>query len=128
MKTITPDFTKSDDGLIPAIAQDYGTNEILMLAYINEVSWKASLETGYATYWSRSRNKLWKKGESSGNLQKIKEILIDCDNDTIIFKIEQLGGAACHTGHKSCFYRKLCDGKVCVADDIVFDPKEVYKK
>jgi phosphoribosyl-AMP cyclohydrolase len=120
------DFSKSKDGLIPAIAQDYETGEVLMLAYINEESWAKTLETGNATYWTRSRQKLWMKGESSGNVQKIKEILVDCDDDTVVFKIEQLGGAACHTGHRTCFYRKLEGDKLVVQGKPVFDPKEVY--
>jgi phosphoribosyl-AMP cyclohydrolase len=120
------DFSKSADGLIPAIAQDYETGEVLMLAYINEESWQKTLETGNATYWTRSRQKLWMKGESSGNVQKIKEILVDCDDDTVVFKIEQLGGAACHTGHRTCFYRKLEGDELIVQGEPVFDPKEVY--
>lgn len=120
------DFSKSTDGLIPAIAQDYKTGEVLMLAYINEESWAKTLETGNATYWTRSRQKLWMKGESSGNVQKIKEILVDCDDDTVVFKIEQLGGAACHTGHRTCFYRKLEGDELTVQGEPVFDPKEVY--
>ncbi|HJO95629.1 MAG TPA: phosphoribosyl-AMP cyclohydrolase [Victivallales bacterium] len=124
------DFSKSEDGLIPAIAQDWATNEVLMLAYINEEAWNESLKTGNATYWSRSRNKLWKKGESSGNVQEIKEIYFDCDEDTVIFKINQIGGAACHVGYKSCFYRKL-DRRTNEVETIgkpVFDPSEVYNK
>lgn len=120
------DFAKSD-GLIPAIAQDWKTGEILMLAYINEQSWKETLVSGCATYWSRSRNKLWKKGESSGNVQKIKEILVDCDNDTVVFKIEQIGGAACHTGHRSCFFSKVENNELSVVGEKVFNPDEVYK-
>lgn len=120
------DFSKSEDGLIPAIAQDYETGEVLMLAYINEESWAKTLETGNATYWTRSRQKLWMKGESSGNVQKIKEILVDCDDDTVVFKIEQLGGAACHTGHRTCFFRKLEGDELKVQGKPVFDPKEVY--
>ncbi|MBR2363840.1 MAG: phosphoribosyl-AMP cyclohydrolase [Lentisphaeria bacterium] len=91
------DFEKCG-GLIPAIAQDYKTNEVLMVAYINEESWNETLKTGRATYWSRSRQKLWKKGEESGNVQEVKEILVDCDEDTVIFKVNQIGGAACHEG------------------------------
>ena len=120
------DFSKSADGLIPAIAQDYKTGEVLMLAYINRESWEKTLETGNATYWTRSRQKLWMKGESSGNVQKIKEILVDCDNDTVVFKIEQIGGAACHTGHRSCFYRKLVDNELVEQDKPVFNPEDVY--
>lgn len=121
------DFSKSDDGLIPAIAQDYKTGEVLMLAYINEESWAETLKSGYATYWTRSRKKLWKKGESSGNLQEIKEILIDCDDDTVVFKINQIGDAACHTGHRSCFYRKVDGDNVIEVGKKVFNPEDVYK-
>lgn len=121
------DFSKGD-GLIPAIAQDYQTGEVLMLAYINEDSWNETLKTGNATYWTRSRQKLWRKGEESGNVQKVKEILVDCDADTVIFKIDQIGGAACHKGYRSCFYRKLEDGELKIEGERVFDPAEVYKK
>lgn len=121
------DFEKTG-GLIPAIAQDHITGEVLMLAYINEEAWEQTLLTGKATYFSRSRQKLWIKGESSGNVQHIKEILIDCDDDTIIYKVEQVGGAACHTGHKSCFYRKIENGSINVIGEPLFDPEEVYKK
>ena len=100
------DFEKCG-GLIPAIAQDWKTGDVLMLAYINEESWQETLKSGFATYWSRSRSKLWKKGEESGNRQVIKEILVDCDEDTVIFKVDQIGGAACHEGYRSCFLRKL---------------------
>jgi phosphoribosyl-AMP cyclohydrolase len=119
-------FSKSADGLIPAIAQDWKTGEVLMLAYINEESWKLTLETGKATYWTRSRKKLWVKGESSGNVQLVKEILVDCDEDTVVFKIEQIGDAACHEGYRSCFFRKVEDGELKVVGERVFDPKEVY--
>jgi len=121
------DFAKSG-GLVPAIAQDWQTGEVLMLAYINEESWNETLKSGVATYWTRSRQKLWKKGESSGNIQIIKEILIDCDEDTVIFKIEQVGGAACHEGYRSCFFRKLEDGELKVVGERVFDPAKVYNK
>ncbi len=120
------DFEKCG-GLIPAIAQDYKTGEVLMLAYINDVSWEETLKSGYATYWSRSRSKLWKKGEESGNLQVIKEILIDCDEDTVIFKVDQIGGAACHTGHRTCFYRRLNGDRIEMIGEQVFDPESVYK-
>ena len=119
-------FNKSD-GLIPAIVQDAETKDVLMLAYMNRESWAATLKSGKATFWSRSRQKLWLKGESSGHVQIIKNIYIDCDDDTILLQVEQLGGAACHTGHRSCFYRKLEDGKVIVVGEKVFDPKDVYK-
>ncbi|MBR5346937.1 MAG: phosphoribosyl-AMP cyclohydrolase [Deltaproteobacteria bacterium] len=122
------DFSKTADGLIPAIAQDWQTGEVLMLAYINRDSWEKTLATGKATYWSRSRKKFWVKGEESGNIQKIKEILVDCDLDTVIFKVEQVGGAACHEGYHSCFFRKLEDGALRIVGERVFDPAEVYKK
>lgn len=122
------DFKKGD-GLLPAIAQDWKTGDVLMLAYINELSWNETQKSGVATYWSRSRNKLWKKGEESGNTQIIKEILVDCDEDTVIFKVEQVGGAACHEGYRSCFFRKLeKDGELHVVGERVFDPAKVYKK
>jgi phosphoribosyl-AMP cyclohydrolase len=113
-------------GLIPAIAQDHRTGEVLMLAFMNEAAWKATLETGRATYYSRSRSRLWVKGETSGNLQLVKEILIDCDHDTVVLKIEQIGGAACHTGHRSCFHQMVENGAVRTVGQPLFDPKEVY--
>lgn len=122
------DFSKTADGLIPAIAQDWKTGEVLMLAYINEQSWKHTLETGKATYWSRSRKKLWVKGESSGNVQFVKEILVDCDLDTVVFKIEQIGDAACHEGYRSCFFRRVEGDDLVVIGERVFDPADVYKK
>lgn len=121
------DFTKTK-GLIPVIAQDVETNEVLMLAYMNEEAWKATCDTGLATYYSRSRNELWVKGKTSGNVQKVKEIRVDCDNDTVLLKVEQIGRAACHTGHISCFHRIIEDGRAMVIGEPVFDPKEVYKK
>lgn len=120
-------FAKGD-GLLPAIAQDYKTGDVLMLAYINEESWQKTLETGKAHYWSRSRNKLWLKGESSNHIQIIKEILVDCDADTVIFKVEQLGGAACHKGYCSCFFRTVSPEGFELNQKPVFDPQEVYKK
>lgn len=107
-------FSKYPDGLIPTVAQDFQTGEILMLAYVSEESLRRTVATGRATYWSRSRQELWTKGETSGNVQIIKEILIDCDEDAIIFKIEQVGGVACHTGKRTCFYRSLKDGEFVV--------------
>ena len=121
------DFEKCG-GLIPAIAQDHRTGEVLMMAYINEESWQETLKSGYATYYSRSRQQLWKKGESSGHLQVIKEILVDCDCDTVIFKIEQLGAGACHTGHRSCFYRKVAGSELVEVEETVFDADKVYSK
>jgi len=115
------------DGLIPTIVQDFGTGEVLMLAFMNEAAWEETLKTGRATYWSRTRKELWVKGKSSGNVQLIKEIRIDCDDDTILLKVEQVGGAACHTGYRSCFFKKVEDGSVRVVGEKIFDPKEVYK-
>ena len=123
---VEPDFAKGD-GLVPAIVQDAETKEVLMMAYMNNESWKATLQTGKATYWSRSRQKLWLKGEESGHFQLIKDIFIDCDNDTILLRVEQLGKAACHTGYKSCFYRKLSGEDFVVIGEKIFNPKEVYK-
>jgi len=121
------DFEKTG-GLIPAIVQDYETGEVLMLAYINKEAWETTLSTGKATYFSRSRQKLWIKGETSGNMQIVREIRIDCDDDTVIFKVEQIGGAACHKGYRSCFYKKVENGTVEITEERVFDPKEVYHK
>ena len=123
---IEPDFAKGD-GLVPAIAQDAETKEVLMMAYMNSESWRATLQTGKATYWSRSRQKLWLKGEESGHFQLIKDIFIDCDNDTILLQVKQLGEAACHTGYKSCFYRKLSGEDFVIVGEKIFNPKEVYK-
>ena len=119
---------KKTGGLIPAIAQDYATGEILMLAYMNQEAFKATLSSGKATYYSRSRQTLWVKGETSGNVQQVKEIRIDCDNDTVLLKVEQIGGAACHTGHRSCFYKKIENGSIREIGEPVFDPEEVYNK
>ena len=121
------DFAKGG-GLLPAIAQDWKTGDVLMLAYINEEAWNETLKTGNATYWTRSRQKLWRKGEESGNVQKVKEIYVDCDADTVIFKVEQIGGAACHEGYHSCFFRKYENGELKVVGERVFDPAKVYKK
>jgi phosphoribosyl-AMP cyclohydrolase len=124
---ITLDFKKSG-GLIPAIVQDAATGEILMLAYMNQQAFEATLSTGKATYYSRSRQTLWVKGETSGNVQLVKEIRIDCDDDTILLKVEQLGRAACHTGHRSCFHKKVENGSIRITGEPLFAPKEVYNK
>ena len=121
------DFAKSE-GLVPVIAQDWATGEVLMLAYMNREAWERTLATGKVHYWSRSRNRLWLKGESSGHVQLVKEIRVDCDGDTLLIKVEQLGGAACHTGFRSCFYRRLEGGALVVEGERVFDPEEVYGK
>lgn len=121
------DFTKFD-GLLPAIVQDHETLEVLMVAFMNEEAWNATLETGKATYFSRSRSKLWVKGESSGNVQMVREIRVDCDNDTVVLKVEQIGGAACHLGYRSCFFTKIENGEAVIVGEPLFDPNEVYKK
>jgi phosphoribosyl-AMP cyclohydrolase len=122
------DFSKIG-GLVPAIVQDYQSGEVLMLAFMNEAAWQETLVTGKATYYSRSRQELWVKGKTSGNVQIVKEIRIDCDNDTVLLKVEQIGGAACHTGHRSCFYQKIIeDGSVKVIGKPIFNPEEVYGK
>jgi phosphoribosyl-AMP cyclohydrolase len=121
------DFARAG-GLIPAIVQDWKTGDVLMVAYMNAESWAKTLETGKACFWSRSRKKLWLKGETSGNVQRVKEIFLDCDNDAILLKVEQVGGAACHTGYRSCFYRRILNGKTEVIGEPVFDPREVYRE
>ncbi|PIR01382.1 MAG: phosphoribosyl-AMP cyclohydrolase [Nitrospinae bacterium CG11_big_fil_rev_8_21_14_0_20_45_15] len=119
------DFEKMD-GLVPAIIQDAETGKVLMLAYMNSIAWEKTLETGKAWFYSRSRNKQWMKGEESGNVQIVKEIFVDCDDDTVLLKVEQVGKAACHTGYQSCFFRKI-DGEVKVVEERIFDPEKVYK-
>lgn len=121
------DFSKFD-GLLPAIVQDFSTSEVLMVAFMNEEAWNATVKTGKATFWSRSRNKLWVKGESSGHIQIVREIRLDCDNDTVLLKVDQVGGAACHLGYKSCFFRKIENGEAVTMGEPLFNPDEVYKK
>ena len=115
-------------GLIPAIAQDHATGEVLMLAFMNREAWEETLKTGKATYYSRTRDTLWVKGLTSGHIQRVKEIRVDCDNDTVLLKVDQIGGAACHTGYASCFYQQVEDGRLVTVGEPVFDPKEVYKE
>jgi phosphoribosyl-AMP cyclohydrolase len=133
--TLQPKF--GPDGLIPCITTDATTNEVLMFAFMNAESLAQTIKTKKATYWSRSRNKFWVKGEESGNVQLVKEIRVDCDQDVLLLKVENVGGAACHNGYKSCFYRKLTDGasaedsatlKLEFTTPRVFDPATVYKK
>lgn len=124
---MTIDFDKCG-GLAPAIAQDAETGEVLMLAWMNRESFEETVRTNRACYWSRSRGKLWRKGEESGNSQEVVGIFIDCDNDTILLKVRQLGGAACHEGYRSCFFRKLDDRSWMTVGDRVLDPKQVYAK
>ena len=120
------DFDKTG-GLIPAIAQDADTGEVLMLAYMNQEAFEETLACGNAVYYSPSRKKLWKKGETSGHVQKVREIRVDCDNDTVLLKVTQVGGAACHKGYKSCFYKVLENDAFKIVEQRVFDPEEVYK-
>jgi phosphoribosyl-AMP cyclohydrolase len=124
-KADKPNFTKLG-GLLPAIAQDAASGQVLMLAFMNEAAWEATLRTGEAHYFSRSRNQLWHKGDTSGHVQRVKEIYLDCDNDTVLLKVEQVGGAACHTGYQSCFYRRRRGAGWEVVGAPVFDPKKVY--
>lgn len=112
-------------GLVPVVVQDYASGEVLMLAFMNRQAWQETLRTRRATYWSRSRNQLWVKGETSGNFQEVKEIYVDCDEDTVLLTVIQKGGAACHTGHRSCFYRKLEGDALKVVGERVFDPEGV---
>ena len=121
------DFKKTG-GLIPAIVQDAESGDVLMMAYMNAEAWEATQKTRKATFWSRSRQELWVKGLTSGNIQQVQEIYIDCDNDAVLLKVKQIGGAACHTGHRSCFFKRL-EGEIFqVVGQPIFDPKEVYKK
>ena len=123
-----PDFDKSE--LIPVIAQDETTGDVLMLAYMNRAAYEETLKTGRVCYYSRSRQKLWRKGEESGNVQEVKAIFYDCDADTLLVKVHQIGGAACHEGYRSCFFRRIdpSTGEVTIIGERLFDPAEVYKK
>ena len=123
---VEPDFKKGN-GLVPVVVQDDKTGDVLMLAYMNQEAWRKTQETGNATFWSRSRNSLWLKGETSGHVQVVKSVFIDCDDDTVLLRVEQIGGAACHTGHRSCFYRRIIDGTAEVIGQPVFNPEDVYK-
>ena len=118
----------SEDGLVPAIAQDADSGDILMVAWMNREALKQTVELGEAVYWSRSRKKLWHKGEESGHTQKVKEIRLDCDEDVVLLKIDQVGGIACHTGRRSCFFQRLDKGKWVTVDPVLKDPHEIYKK
>ena len=116
----------TEDGLVPAIAQDADTGDILMMAWMNRESRRLTAEEGQAVYWSRSRGKLWRKGETSGHQQVIRDIRLDCDEDVILLKVEQKGGIACHTGRRSCFYRTLKDGQWVSVDPVIKDPGTIY--
>lgn len=124
---VGPNFERGG-GLLPAIAQDADTGDVLMLAWMNAESYAETLATGRAVYFSRSRNKLWRKGEESGNVQQVEAVFIDCDADTILLKVRQIGGAACHEGFKSCFFRRITPQGVEVVGQRVFDPEKVYGK
>jgi len=121
------DFKKGD-GLIPVIIQDATTHEVLMLGYMNREAWEKTVKTGRASFWSRSRKKIWVKGETSGNYQEVKETRLDCDGDTLLVKVDQIGGATCHKGFRSCFHQHYEKGEWRVSGKRIFDPKEVYKK
>jgi phosphoribosyl-AMP cyclohydrolase len=121
------DFDKSG-GLVPAIAQDADTGEVLMLAWMNRDAYEETLRTGRACYYSRSRGRLWRKGEESGHVQEVRGVFLDCDADTVLLKVKQVGGAACHEGYKSCFFRRVAGDRLEVVGERVFDPEKVYKK
>lgn len=123
---IKPDFAK-EGGLLPAIAQDYESGKVLMMAFMNEEAWLETCRTRRAVYFSRSRQKLWRKGEESGNVQEVKEIYLDCDLDCILLKVNQIGHVACHTGHESCFYRKVDEnGELVEVEAVLKDPAQMY--
>ena len=122
-----PDFSRGD-GLVPAIAQDFQSGAVLMMAYMNAESYAETVATGRAVYFSRSRKKLWRKGEESGNVQLVKSIHVDCDQDTILLKVEQIGGAACHEGYASCFFRRVTPEGLQIEGQRIFDPAKVYGK
>ena len=118
----------SEDGLVPAIAQDAESGDILMVAWMNREALKQTVQLGEAVYWSRSRKKLWHKGEESGHTQKVKEVRLDCDEDVVLLKVDQVGGIACHTGRHSCFFRRLEKDKWVSVEPVLKDPLEIYKK
>ena len=117
----------TDEGLVPAIAQEASTGKVLMMAWMNRESLALTVQEGRAIYWSRSRNKLWRKGEESGNVQILKDIRLDCDNDVVLLQVEQLGGIACHTGRHNCFFKQLQDGQWIAVEAVIKDPKDIYQ-
>ena len=121
------DDIKWSDGLVPVIAQELDTNQVLMFAFMNREALQLTVETGYAVYWSRSRNKLWRKGEESGHQQKVHELRLDCDGDVILMTVEQLGGIACHTGRHDCFFQKLENGVWKTDKPVIKNPEDIYK-
>ena len=118
----------SADGLVTAVAQDAASGRVLMVAWMNREALKRTAESGEAVYWSRSRKKLWHKGEESGHVQKVREIRLDCDNDVVLLQVEQMGGIACHTGRESCFFSRLQDGRWVEIDPVLKAPEEIYRK
>ena len=118
----------NDDGLVPVIAQEASTGKVLMFAWMNRVALERTASGGEAVYWSRSRRKLWHKGEESGHVQKVLELRLDCDEDVVLMTVEQVGGIACHTGRHNCFYQKFTDGKWIAVDPVIKDPKDIYEK
>jgi phosphoribosyl-AMP cyclohydrolase len=122
------DIKWTDDGLVPVIAQDAASGKVMMFAWMNRESLELSVKEGRAIYWSRSRKKLWRKGEESGHVQRIKDIRLDCDNDVILLAIEQVGGIACHTGRERCFYKQLQDGQWVEVEPVIKDPSAIYNK
>jgi phosphoribosyl-AMP cyclohydrolase len=124
--TVLADIQWNEQGLIPAIAQDWRSGDVLMLAWMNRDALSLTISEGRAIYWSRSRQALWRKGEDSGHVQHLKELRIDCDADTVLMKVEQIGGIACHTGRRNCFYQRLDDGKWQVTDEVIMQPADIY--
>ncbi|MGD8843062.1 MAG: phosphoribosyl-AMP cyclohydrolase [Gammaproteobacteria bacterium] len=118
----------NDDGLVPVVAQDAGDGRVLMVAWMNREALRLTAEGDHAVYWSRSRRKLWHKGEESGNTQRVREIRLDCDNDVVVLLVEQIGGVACHTGRRSCFYQRLEDGRWNTVEPVLKDPADMYGK
>ena len=123
----TDEIAWSADGLVPAIAQDAGSGRVLMFAWMNREALLRTVETGEAHYWSRSRARLWRKGEQSGHVQRVQELRVDCDGDALLLRVEQVGGIACHTGRESCFFRRHQDGRWVVVDPILKQPAEIYR-
>lgn len=124
--TVLSEIKWNQQGLVPAIAQDHVTGEVLMLAWMNREALRCSVSEGRAVYWSRSRNKLWRKGEESGNVQLLRELRLDCDGDTLLLKVEQVGGIACHTGRKHCFFQRLENDSWIISDEVIRNPADIY--
>jgi phosphoribosyl-AMP cyclohydrolase len=124
--TVLSEIKWNQQGLVPVIAQDHVTGEVLMLAWMNREALRCSVSEGRAVYWSRSRNKLWRKGEESGNVQLLRELRLDCDGDTLLLKVEQVGGIACHTGRKHCFFQRLENDSWIISDEVIRNPADIY--